>query len=65
MHWKTKISINELNKDFRQVQNELPIEHKKQKKGNVDILYCYNKNNYINFEMNLEYSNSLLINCNW
>ena len=43
----------------------MPVEHKKQKKGNVDILYCYNQNNYINFEMNLEYSESLLIKNNY
>ena len=65
IHEITKIPIQELRKHFKQIHSQLPVEHKKQKKGNVDILYCYNQNNYINFEMNLEYSEALLIKNNY
>lgn len=61
----TNISEEKLKKDFVQINSYLPIEHKNSKKGEVDILYCYNKKNYINFEMNLEYSKSLLIKNNY
>jgi len=61
----TNIEEETLHKDFIQLNSKLPINHKTNKKGEVDILYCYNKKNYINFEMNLEYSKSLLIKNNY
>ena len=65
LHEITKISKEDLKQNFVQMYSHLPTEHKSQKKGDVDILYCFGKNNYINLEMNLEYSESLLIKNNY
>ena len=61
IHKITGIEQEELNSDFKILSTFLPLEHKCQKHGQVDILYQYGKNNYINIEMNMEYSKSLLI----
>ena len=50
----TGIPKEELKKNFKILSTFLPLEHKSQKRGQVDILYQYGKDNYINIEMNLE-----------
>ena len=61
----TGISKEELKDNFKILSTFLPVEHRCQKRGQVDILYQYGKNNYIDIEMNLEYSKSLLIKNNY